>query len=68
MRNKIKSCKSASKRFRITGSGKIVYMPAGHSHHMEKKGSRDKKAQLTKRIVGPTDYKNVRLRLPNVKL
>lgn len=68
MKNKIRSSKSASKRFRVTGTGKIVYLPTGHSHHMEKKSSSDKTSQLRKRVVGPSDYKNVRLSLPNVKL
>ena len=68
MKNKIRSSKSAQKRFRITGTGKIVYLPAGHSHHMEKKSSSDKTAQLRKRVVGKSDYKNIRLSLPNEKL
>jgi large subunit ribosomal protein L35 len=68
MKNKIRSSKSAQKRFRVTGSGKIVYLGAGHSHHMEKKSSSDKPAQLRKRVVKKCDFKNIRLSLPNVKL
>ena len=68
MRNKIRSNKSAQKRFRITGTGLIVYMPTGHSHHMNKKSARKSVAQLRKHVVKKCDFRNVRLSLPNEKL
>jgi len=67
-KNKIRSSKSAQKRFRITGTGLIVYLPAGHSHHMQKKSARKSVAQLRKHVVGKSDFRNVRLSLPNEKL
>ena len=43
MPKKMKTSKSAAKRFKLTGSGKIVFLSAGHSHHLEKKSAAKKK-------------------------
>jgi len=67
MAAKLKTRKSAAKRFRVTGSGKIVYCGAGHSHHLEKKTSRRKKRQLALGIVSNADRKNVKALLPYLK-
>jgi ribosomal protein L35 len=56
------------KRFKVTGSGKIMYMPTGHSHFMEKKAAGKKAGQRCQRQVPKSDYKNVRARIINVKL
>jgi len=43
MKNKIRSSRSAMKRFKVTGTGKLVAYGANHSHHLEKKSTRRKK-------------------------
>ncbi|HOI24395.1 MAG TPA: 50S ribosomal protein L35 [Caldisericia bacterium] len=68
MKNKIRSCRGAMKRFKVTGTGKIMYMPTGHSHFMEKKSAGTKAGQRCQREVPKSDYKNVRARIINVKL
>jgi len=57
---KLYSRKSAKKRFKVTGSGKIMRLPAGHSHHLEKKDSRKKVAQLRQVEVSKNDLKTVK--------
>lgn len=61
---KLKTRKAAAKRFRATGSGKIVRRKAFKNHLLEHKSS-DKKRSLSKMaIVDERDEKNVRLMLP----
>lgn len=67
MKRKMKTTKSAAKRFKITGNGKIVAYGAGHSHHLEKKGMKRKKRQLKKRVVEREDLKNIEALLPYLK-
>lgn len=67
MSAKLKTRKSAAKRFRVTGTGKIVFCGAGHKHHLEKKSSRRKRRQLSNRIVEKEDLKNVKALLPYLK-
>ncbi len=67
MKKKMKTTKSAAKRFKITGSGKIVAYGAGHSHHLEKKGMKRKKRQLKKRAVEKEDLKNIKAILPYLR-
>jgi large subunit ribosomal protein L35 len=59
--------KSAAKRFKITGSGKIVACGAGHSHHLEKKSMKRKSRMLSLRVVGKSDLKNIKALLPYIK-
>ncbi len=68
MKNKIRSCRGAMKRFKVTASGKIMYMPTGHSHFLQKKSSGQKASQRRQREVPKSDYNNVRARIINVKL
>ena len=61
---KLKTRKAAAKRFRATGSGKIVRRKAFKNHLLEHKTS-DKKRSLSKMaLVDERDAKNVRLMLP----
>ena len=46
---KMKSHSGASKRFKVTGSGKILRQKAGRRHLLEHKSSR-----LTRRLAGTT--------------
>ncbi|MEB3216244.1 MAG: 50S ribosomal protein L35 [Nostocales cyanobacterium 94392] len=61
---KLKSRKAAAKRFRATGTGKIVRRKAFKNHILEKKTT-DKKSKLSKLvIVNDRDADNVRGMLP----
>ncbi len=61
---KLKSRKAAAKRFRATGTGKIVRRKAFKNHILEKK-TRNKKRNLSKAvIVDDRDADNVRGMLP----
>lgn len=61
---KLKSRKAAAKRFRATGTGKIVRRKAFKNHILEKKTT-DKKRKFSKAvIVDERDADNVRGMLP----
>ncbi|BAZ51322.1 50S ribosomal protein L35 [Nostoc ellipsosporum NOK] len=61
---KLKTRKAAAKRFRATGSGKIVRRKAFKNHLLEHK-SGNKKRKLSKTaLVHERDEDNVRLMLP----
>ncbi|AOX03818.1 MULTISPECIES: 50S ribosomal protein L35 [Moorena] len=61
---KLKSRKSAAKRFRATGSGKIRRRKAFKNHLLEHKTS-ERKGRLSKlTLVDERDADNVRLMLP----
>jgi len=61
---KLKTRKSASKRFRLTGSGKIVHRKSHRNHLLQHKTS-DRKNRLSKmEIVNERDAENVRLMMP----
>jgi large subunit ribosomal protein L35 len=61
---KLKTRKAAAKRFRATGTGKIVRRKAFKNHLLEHKTT-DKKRKFSKMVlVDERDEKNVRLMLP----
>ncbi len=61
---KLKTRKAAAKRFRATGTGKIVRRKAFKNHLLEHKTT-DKKRKFSKMVlVDERDDKNVRLMLP----
>jgi large subunit ribosomal protein L35 len=61
---KLKSRKAAAKRFRRSGSGKIMRRKAYRNHLLQKKGS-DRKRNLAKpAVVSERDAENVELMLP----
>lgn len=61
---KMKTNKSAAKRFRTTGSGKIKYWKRGHRHCLEHK-SKDQKRELGKvGYIKPCDHLNVKRLIP----
>jgi large subunit ribosomal protein L35 len=61
---KLKTRKAASKRFRATGTGKIVRRKAFKNHLLQHKSS-DKKRRFSKMaIVHERDEPNVRLMMP----
>ena len=61
---KIRTCKTAAKRFRKTGSGKIVRNKAFKSHILEKKSIKRKRNLRGTTIVDPTNEKALRRLLP----
>ncbi len=68
MKNKIKTRSSAAKRIKVTGSGKIMFMPTGHNHKLEKKSSRTKASKNAQRTLPKSDFNNIRAQIPNTKL
>ncbi|MGL5509680.1 MAG: 50S ribosomal protein L35 [Microcoleaceae cyanobacterium] len=61
---KLKTRKSAARRFRATGSGKIVRRKAYKSHLLEHKNA-SRRNRLSKLVVvDETNDKNIRLMLP----
>jgi large subunit ribosomal protein L35 len=61
---KLKTRKAAAKRFRATGSGKIVRRKAFKNHILEKKTSSRKRNLSKMAVVNERDEENVRLMLP----
>ncbi len=61
---KLKTRKAAAKRFRATGSGKIVRRKAFKNHILEKKSSARKRNLSKMAVVNERDEQNVRFMLP----
>ena len=61
---KLKTRKSAAKRFRATGSGKIVRRHSFKNHMLEHKTSTRKRRLSQMAVVNERDEENVRLMLP----
>ena len=62
---KIKTNRAAAKRFRKTGTGKIVYNKSCGSHILTKKTTKRKRSLRKRRIVDKANAKAIRLMLPN---
>ena len=62
---KLKTKKAAAKRFKISGSGKILRKKAFRSHILEWKRSKNKRKYRKQAVVGKTDAKRVMQMLPN---
>lgn len=63
---KLKSNKSAAKRFRKTGSGKIVGRKSGRGHLLMQKKKRQKKLANKPHALQKGDAKRVARLLPNL--
>lgn len=61
---KLKTRKAASKRFRVTGTGKIMRRKAFKNHLLEHKSSDKKRSMSKMAVVHESDDLNVRLMLP----
>jgi large subunit ribosomal protein L35 len=61
---KIKSHRGAAKRFKITGSGKIVRNKANASHILTKKSTKRKRNLRKSGLVDETNRKSVSRLLP----
>jgi large subunit ribosomal protein L35 len=62
---KIKTNRSAAKRFRKTGSGKYAFSKSHHSHILTSKSPKRKRALRQTQIIKACDMKEVRRLLPN---
>lgn len=61
---KLKTRKAAAKRFRATGSGKIMRRKAFKSHLLQHKSTTRKRTLSQMAVVDERDADNVRLMLP----
>jgi large subunit ribosomal protein L35 len=62
---KIKTNRSAAKRFKRTGSGKLVYHKAFGSHILSSKTRKRKRALRKSPIVNRSNMRALKLLLPN---
>lgn len=64
---KLKTRKSAKKRFTLTATGKILRKKAAHSHMQRKKSTRRKMELSKKGLVSKADAKRVKRMLGKLK-
>jgi large subunit ribosomal protein L35 len=62
---KMKTQKSAAKRFRVTGNGKVKYKKQGLRHILTKKSSKRKRNLRHAGILDQTETKKVKRLLPH---
>ena len=62
---KIRTNRSAAKRFRKTGTGKLVFSKSHANHILTKKSAKRKRSLRKSHIVDKTNTKKLRLLLPN---
>ena len=61
---KMKTKRAAAKRYKVTGSGKIVRMKANKSHILNKKSTKRKRNLRKATIADATNVKNMKKVLP----
>mgnify|MGYP000935234475 FL=1 len=61
---KMKTHRGAAKRFKVTGSGKVVRNHAYKSHILEKKSAKRKRKLRQGELVSSNDAKRVKRMLP----
>ncbi|EKD51275.1 MAG: hypothetical protein ACD_62C00293G0011 [uncultured bacterium] len=61
---KIKTCRGAAKRFKLTKKGKVKYKKAFKSHILEPKSKKMKRQARRASYIHPSDEKNVKQMLP----
>lgn len=64
---KIKTNRAAAKRFKKTGSGKVVFRKANHSHILAKKTRKRKRDLRKPHIIDGSNMAEVRKLLPYLK-
>ena len=57
---KMKTHSGAKKRFKVTGTGKLVHKGAGKGHHMEVKTSRRARRITGDKVLAQVDVKKAR--------
>ena len=65
-KHKIKTNRSAAKRFKKTGAGKFKFHRAGRKHLLAKKSSKRKRSLRKTATISGTDARRVRRALPNL--
>jgi len=61
---KMKTHKGASKRMKVTGTGKVSRMRTHHVHKLEHKSSKRKRRLKKRVLVHPTEQKKAKRLLP----
>jgi large subunit ribosomal protein L35 len=61
---KMKTNKGAARRFKITGTGKVMRAKGGKSHNRRKKASRSRRMLDKMLVVAPQDQKRIKRLLP----
>ncbi|KAI5080443.1 hypothetical protein GOP47_0003626 [Adiantum capillus-veneris] len=65
---KAKTHQASAKRFRVTGSGKIMCRRAGKQHLLWKKNTKRRKRLSKMALVEKCDYQNITRALPYLKV
>jgi large subunit ribosomal protein L35 len=60
----IKTRKSVSKRFKITGTGKVMFHGAGRRHLLQGKSPKRRRSLRKAALVGPADIHRIKQNLP----
>ncbi len=63
---KMKTCRAAAKRFKVTGSGKLVRNKAYKSHILTKKSPKRKRNLRKATVVDATNVKNMKKAMPYI--
>lgn len=61
---KMKTLKAASKRFKVSGTGKVLYKRNGLRHILTKKTTKRKRNLRAQGVMAPQDAANMRKLLP----
>ncbi len=68
MKNKLKTKKAAAKRFKITGTGKVMRGAVGKRHLLEHKSKSVKRQKRNSLVLSSSDKDKVKSMLPGLKL
>jgi large subunit ribosomal protein L35 len=60
----IKTRKSVAKRFKITGTGKVLFRGAGRRHLLSTKNAKRRRSIEKARLLDPTDVYRIKQNLP----
>jgi len=63
---KLKTNKAVKKRFKITGTGKVMFTKANRRHLLTDKTTKKKRSLRRKQVVSPSDMKRLRNLLVNL--
>ncbi|MEO0413995.1 MAG: 50S ribosomal protein L35 [Verrucomicrobiota bacterium] len=61
---KAKTRKAVAKRFKVTGSGRVLRRKQGKRHLMRRKNSKRRRSLGKAALVAPSDEKNIKADLP----
>ena len=64
MKQKMKTSRSAAKRFKVTGTGKLVRNKAYKRHILAKKSTKRKRNLRHATVIDKTNEKNMKLIMP----